>query len=169
MILVLEWNGMETTLYPQGKIMFYPLEDRDLCIRYASDILNRISGGPPPLLNMKGYPVRGTDHRDRGGPSAVRLPLSAFVQIRSSDRQRRLRLLLRGGRGGSVGSLSWLIILLAFTVAGFLETRIGSREEGEGGGGGSAGERDHRNILGVGIPPCIVALASSSSGTVTTC
>ncbi|MDY0293624.1 MAG: hypothetical protein RBQ77_03525 [Candidatus Methanomethylophilaceae archaeon] len=44
MILVLEWNGMETTLYPQGKIMFYPLEDRDLCIRYASDILNRISG-----------------------------------------------------------------------------------------------------------------------------
>ncbi|MDY0293623.1 MAG: DUF92 domain-containing protein [Candidatus Methanomethylophilaceae archaeon] len=62
---------------------------------------------------------------------------------------------------GVFGSLSWLIILLAFTVAGFLVTRIGLPGKKERGvQEGERGERDHRNILGVGIPPCIVALAS---------
>ena len=39
MMCVFQWNGMETTLYRQGKVMFYPLEDKQLCIRYATEML----------------------------------------------------------------------------------------------------------------------------------
>ncbi len=42
MMLVFTWNGMETTLYPQGKIMFFPLEDKHLCIKYAMKILKSL-------------------------------------------------------------------------------------------------------------------------------
>ena len=42
LMIVLEWNGMETTIYPQGKVMFFPLKDRSLCVRYASDILEKL-------------------------------------------------------------------------------------------------------------------------------
>lgn len=36
---VFQWNGMETTLYRQGKVMFFPLEDKPRCIAYATEIL----------------------------------------------------------------------------------------------------------------------------------
>lgn len=36
------WNGMETTLYRQGKVMFFPLEDKTLCIKYATEILESL-------------------------------------------------------------------------------------------------------------------------------
>lgn len=36
------WNGMETTLYRQGKVMFFPLEDKALCIKYATEILESL-------------------------------------------------------------------------------------------------------------------------------
>lgn len=39
MMCVFQWNGMETTLYRQGKIMFFPLEDKQACIKYATEIL----------------------------------------------------------------------------------------------------------------------------------
>lgn len=39
MMLVLKWNDMETTIYPQGKVMFFPLKDRSLCVKYATEIL----------------------------------------------------------------------------------------------------------------------------------
>lgn len=39
MMIVLHWKNMETTIYKQGKIMFFPLEDRMLCIRYATELL----------------------------------------------------------------------------------------------------------------------------------
>ncbi len=42
MMLVFGWNGMEVTLYSQGKVMFFPLDDRQLCIRYASEILRSL-------------------------------------------------------------------------------------------------------------------------------
>ena len=42
MMMVFEWNGMETTLYAQGKIMFFPLEDKALCIKYATEILESL-------------------------------------------------------------------------------------------------------------------------------
>jgi len=43
MMLVADWNGMETTVYPQGKVMFFPLKDRSLCIRYAAEILEKLT------------------------------------------------------------------------------------------------------------------------------
>lgn len=42
MMAVFQWNGMETTLYCQGKIMFFPLEDKRLCIKYATEILESL-------------------------------------------------------------------------------------------------------------------------------
>lgn len=39
MMLIAEWNGMDTTIYPQGKIMFFPLKDKSLCIKYATELL----------------------------------------------------------------------------------------------------------------------------------
>ena len=41
LMLVLEWKGMEVTLYPQGKVMFYPLAEKDLAIEYATMILEK--------------------------------------------------------------------------------------------------------------------------------
>lgn len=42
MLLVFQWNDMETTLYPQGKVMFFPLKDKSLCIKYATEILESL-------------------------------------------------------------------------------------------------------------------------------
>ena len=39
MMLIIIWNGMETTIYPQGKIMFFPLKDKKLCIDYATQLI----------------------------------------------------------------------------------------------------------------------------------
>ncbi len=43
MMIILTWNGMETTIYPQGKVMFFPLKDRSLCIKYAAEILEKLA------------------------------------------------------------------------------------------------------------------------------
>ncbi len=40
-MIVYEWNGMETTLYRPGKVMFFPLSDKTLCIKYATEILEQ--------------------------------------------------------------------------------------------------------------------------------
>ncbi len=40
-MIVYEWNGMETTLYRPGKVMFFPLSDKASCIRFATEILER--------------------------------------------------------------------------------------------------------------------------------
>lgn len=42
LILVFDWEGMETTLYPLGKVMFFPLKDKTLCIKYATSILEKV-------------------------------------------------------------------------------------------------------------------------------
>lgn len=42
MMAVFKWNGMETTLYTQGKVMFFPLEDKPKCIAYATELLEKI-------------------------------------------------------------------------------------------------------------------------------
>ena len=41
-MLVFTWNGMDTTLYKVGKVMFLPLEDKHLCIKYATQILESL-------------------------------------------------------------------------------------------------------------------------------
>ncbi len=40
-MIVYEWNGMETTLYRPGKVMFFPLSDKATCIKYATEILEQ--------------------------------------------------------------------------------------------------------------------------------
>ena len=42
MMLVIEWNDIELTIYPQGNIMFHPLSDKGLAIKYATEILERL-------------------------------------------------------------------------------------------------------------------------------
>jgi hypothetical protein len=42
MMIVVDWKEMETTIYPQGKVMFFPLKDKTLCIQYATEILGKI-------------------------------------------------------------------------------------------------------------------------------
>lgn len=42
MMIIVDWKGMETTIYPQGKVMFFPLKDRSLCITYAAQILEEL-------------------------------------------------------------------------------------------------------------------------------
>ena len=44
MMLVSQWGEMEVTVYPQGKVMFYPLADKEKAVEYATDIIERISG-----------------------------------------------------------------------------------------------------------------------------
>ncbi len=40
-MIVYRWNGMETTLYRPGKVMFFPLSDKAECIRFATEILEK--------------------------------------------------------------------------------------------------------------------------------
>ncbi|MBQ9689116.1 MAG: hypothetical protein IJV47_00705 [Candidatus Methanomethylophilaceae archaeon] len=40
-MIVYQWNGMETTLYRPGKVMFFPLSDKAECIRFATEILEK--------------------------------------------------------------------------------------------------------------------------------
>lgn len=49
MMLITEWNGMEVTIYPQGKVMFFPLKDKSACIRYATGIMDSVSGSDSAL------------------------------------------------------------------------------------------------------------------------
>jgi hypothetical protein len=44
MMAVSTWNEMEVTLYPQGKVMFYPLSDKDKAVEYATEIISEIQG-----------------------------------------------------------------------------------------------------------------------------
>ena len=41
-MLIMEWKGMEVTIYPQGKVMFYPLSEKELAIEYATMILEKV-------------------------------------------------------------------------------------------------------------------------------
>ena len=43
MMLIMSWKDMELTLYPQGKVMFHPLSDKDLAIEYATYVLGKLS------------------------------------------------------------------------------------------------------------------------------
>ncbi|NLL94528.1 MAG: hypothetical protein GX224_02055 [Thermoplasmatales archaeon] len=43
-MVTMSWEGMEVTLYAQGKIMFFPLEDRDAAVDKAKYLLGLVSG-----------------------------------------------------------------------------------------------------------------------------
>ena len=42
MMIVFMWDDMEATLYVQGKVMFFPLENKSQCIEYATSVLESI-------------------------------------------------------------------------------------------------------------------------------
>ncbi|MCL2712948.1 MAG: hypothetical protein FWD37_06750 [Methanomassiliicoccaceae archaeon] len=44
LMIVMSWNGMEVTIYPQGKIMFHPLSDRETAVKHASYFIGILSG-----------------------------------------------------------------------------------------------------------------------------
>jgi len=44
LMVVFQWKEMEVTVYPQGKVMFFPLSDKDLAVKYATEILEKIRG-----------------------------------------------------------------------------------------------------------------------------
>ena len=67
--------------------------------------------------------------------------------------------LLVGYTVGVFGSVEWLILLVIFTSAGLIATKIDLTDKSRYGfQEGSFGERTHKNVLGVGIPVCIFAL-----------
>ncbi len=39
LMLIFTFENMETTLYVQGKVMFFPLSDKTKCVDYANSIL----------------------------------------------------------------------------------------------------------------------------------
>lgn len=43
LMLIMDWKDMEVTLYTQGKIMFYPLSEKELAIEYATKMLETIA------------------------------------------------------------------------------------------------------------------------------
>jgi len=41
-MMVMKWNKMEVTIYPQGKVMFHPLTDKETALKYTSELLNKL-------------------------------------------------------------------------------------------------------------------------------
>lgn len=98
------------------------------------------------------------------------LILSALLSVLAY----RMELLTKGGSIasaavgiviGACGSLSWLILLIIFTVLGFVATLMGLNKKKEKGlQEGTRGERGYRNVLGVSIPCCIIAAMNFLTG-----
>ena len=62
---------------------------------------------------------------------------------------------------GIFGTVEWLILLIIFTLAGLLATKINFEQKVKKDlQEGKHGERTYMNILGVGLPPCIIAFVS---------
>ncbi|MDR0778378.1 MAG: DUF92 domain-containing protein [Methanomassiliicoccaceae archaeon] len=60
---------------------------------------------------------------------------------------------------GFFGSVDWLLILIIFTGLGFAATLVGlAKKRAKGHQEGSYGERMYKNILAVGIAPCVFAV-----------
>ena len=60
---------------------------------------------------------------------------------------------------GAFGSVWWLALLIVFALIGFAATLVGlSKKREKGLQEGTHGERSYKNILGVALPPLIVAV-----------
>ena len=44
LMLIMEWQGMEVTVYETGKLMFYPLKEKGEAIRHADRIIELFQG-----------------------------------------------------------------------------------------------------------------------------
>ncbi|MDR0524126.1 MAG: DUF92 domain-containing protein [Candidatus Methanoplasma sp.] len=98
----------------------------------------------------------------------AKLVVAFAISVVLSIAAHRLRMLTAGGACaalfvgyivGLFGSLEWLLVLTGFTAAGLAATRISLGLKLGIGLEEDAGERTHRNVLGVGMPPCAVAVA----------
>jgi uncharacterized protein (TIGR00297 family) len=66
---------------------------------------------------------------------------------------------------GLFGSIDWLLILIIFTGLGFAATLVGlAKKRAKGLHEGHAGERMYKNIIAVGIAPCIFAVLCYFAG-----
>jgi uncharacterized protein (TIGR00297 family) len=66
---------------------------------------------------------------------------------------------------GVFGSFEWLLILIIFTALGFGATLVGiTRKRKKGLQEGVKGERMYKNVVAVGIVPCIFAVISYFTG-----
>jgi len=66
---------------------------------------------------------------------------------------------------GVFGSVWWLLLLIAFTAAGLAATRVNIYDKKQYDlQEGDSGERSHLNVLGVGIPPCLMAFLYGIQG-----
>ncbi|MDR0888000.1 MAG: DUF92 domain-containing protein [Candidatus Methanoplasma sp.] len=60
---------------------------------------------------------------------------------------------------GLFSSIEWLVILIVFTAAGLIATKMDIGDKyGAGLQEGAYGERSAKNVLGVGLPPVIIAV-----------
>ena len=60
---------------------------------------------------------------------------------------------------GIFGSIEWLVLLVGFTLVGLAITRMDiSDKRANGLIEGQNGERTHLNVIGVGLPSCIIAV-----------
>jgi len=70
-----------------------------------------------------------------------------------------------GGIIGSLGSIGWLITLIAFTFLGFFVTKFRFQlKERMGLQEGRKGERTYRNVLANGLVPAVVAIVAFALG-----
>jgi len=42
LMIVVSWNGMDVTVYKQGKVMFHPLSDKAEAVRLANQVIGMI-------------------------------------------------------------------------------------------------------------------------------
>jgi len=64
---------------------------------------------------------------------------------------------------GIFGSVEWLILLVSFTIVGLVITKMDLSDKVRNDLIEDYGERSHRNVLGVGLPACIIAILFSTS------
>ena len=73
--------------------------------------------------------------------------------------------LIVGSIIGILGSFTWLLLLIVFTLIGFAATIAGlSRKKDKGLQEGTHGERSYKNVLGVGLPCIVFAVINVVTG-----
>jgi Predicted membrane protein len=64
---------------------------------------------------------------------------------------------------GIFGSVEWLILLVSFTIVGLIITKMDLSDKVRNDLIEGYGERSHLNVLGVGLPACIIAILYSTA------
>jgi len=98
------------------------------------------------------------------GILSVALSIIAY-KLRMLTYTGALASLVVGYTVGVFGSIEWLILLVAFTFAGLIATKMDFGDKAKNGlQEGDNGERSHMNVLGVGLPACLFAFLYLMNG-----